>query len=32
MARHDPGLSRMGRSAFDYNRLRAHVGLDDVPG
>lgn len=31
MARHDPGLSRMGRSAFDYNRLRAHVGLDEVP-
>jgi hypothetical protein len=32
MARHDPGLSRMGRPAFDYNRLRAHVGLDEVPG
>ena len=32
MARHDPGLSRMGRAAFDYNRLRAHVGLDEVPG
>jgi hypothetical protein len=32
MARHDPGLSRMGRAAFDYNRLRAHVGLDELPG
>ncbi len=31
MAGHDPGLSRMGRPAFDYNRLRAHVGLDEVP-
>ncbi len=31
MARHDPGLSRMGRAAFNYNRLRAHVGLDEVP-
>jgi hypothetical protein len=31
MARRDPGLSRMGRTAFDYNRLRAHVGLDEVP-
>ena len=30
MARHDPGLLRTGRSAFDYNRLRAHVGLDEV--
>ena len=30
MARHDPGLSRTGRAAFDYNRLRAHVGLDEV--
>lgn len=30
MARHDPGLSRTGRTAFDYNRLRAHVGLDEV--
>lgn len=30
MARHDPGLSRIGRTAFDYNRLRAHVGLDEV--
>jgi hypothetical protein len=32
MARHDPGLLRMGRAAFNYNRLRAHVGLDEVPG
>ena len=32
MARHDPGFSRTGRAAFDYNRLRAHVGLDEVPG
>ena len=31
MARHDPGLSRVGRTAFDYNRLRAHVGLDETP-
>jgi len=31
MARHDPGLSRTGRTAFDYNRLRAHVGLEEVP-
>ena len=31
MAMHDPGLSRMGRPAFDYNRLRAHVGLDETP-
>jgi len=28
MERHDPGIRRMGRAAFDYNRLRAHVGLD----
>jgi hypothetical protein len=31
MARHDLGLSRVGRASFDYNRLRAHVGLDEVP-
>jgi len=31
MARHDPGLSRTGRTAFNYNVLRAHVGLDEVP-
>jgi hypothetical protein len=32
MAQHDPGLLRTGRTAFDYNRLRAHVGLDEVTG
>ncbi len=31
MERHDPGVRRMGRAAFRYNRLRAHVGLDEVP-
>jgi len=31
MALHDPGLSRMGRPVFEYNRLRAHVGLDEAP-
>lgn len=31
MERHDPGLARMGRTAFQYNKLRAHVGLDEVP-
>lgn len=31
MERHDPGLARMGRTAFRYNKLRAHVGLDEVP-
>jgi len=30
MARHDPGVSRTGIPAFDYNRLRAHVGLDEA--
>jgi hypothetical protein len=30
MARRDLGLSRTGRTAFDYNRLRGHVGLDEV--
>ncbi len=28
MERHDPGSRRMGQASFDYNRLRAHVGLD----
>jgi len=28
MERHDPGIRRMGRASFDYNKLRAHVGLD----
>ncbi|TKB63464.1 MAG: hypothetical protein E8D48_04125 [Nitrospira sp.] len=31
MAQHDPGRQRCGRPAFDYNRLRAHVGLDELP-
>ncbi len=31
MERHDPGVARMGKPAFSYNRLRAHVGLDEVP-
>lgn len=30
MERNDPGWSRIGRSAFDYNVLRGHVGLDEV--
>ena len=30
MAQHDPGLSRTGRRAFNYNVLRAHVGLEEV--
>jgi hypothetical protein len=30
MERHDLGLRRVGRAAFDYNKLRAHVGLDEV--
>lgn len=30
MERHDPGHQRLGRPAFNYNRLRAHVGLDEV--
>ena len=28
--RHDPGIRRVGKAAFDYNKLRAHVGLDEV--
>ncbi|HEU4386259.1 MAG TPA: hypothetical protein VFV34_00580 [Blastocatellia bacterium] len=28
MERHDPGMRRVGRASFDYNKLRAHVGLD----
>jgi hypothetical protein len=31
MAQHDPGRRRCGRPAFDYNRLRAHVGLEELP-
>jgi hypothetical protein len=30
MERHDPGVRRVGIPAFDYNKLRAHVGLDEV--
>lgn len=30
MERHDPGVRRVGQAAFDYNKLRAHVGLDEV--
>jgi hypothetical protein len=25
---HDPGIRRVGKASFDYNKLRAHVGLD----
>jgi len=28
MERHDPGTRRVGQASFDYNKLRAHVGLD----
>ncbi len=31
MERNDPGLRRTGKKAFDYNTLRAHVGLDERP-
>lgn len=31
MERHDPGVHRTGKPAYSYNRLRAHVGLDEVP-
>lgn len=31
MERHDPGLARLGKPAYPYNTLRAHVGLDEVP-
>jgi hypothetical protein len=31
MERHDPGFARMGRPAYRYNVLRAHVGLDEAP-
>ena len=27
--RNDPGLRRTGKLAYDYNRLRAHVGLEE---
>jgi hypothetical protein len=29
MERHDPGTRRVGQASFDYNKLRAHVGLDE---
>jgi hypothetical protein len=28
MERHDPGTRRVGLASFDYDRLRAHVGLE----
>jgi hypothetical protein len=28
MERYDPGTRRVGQASFDYNRLRAHVGID----
>ncbi|THJ21963.1 MAG: hypothetical protein CAF45_010905 [Nitrospira sp. CG24E] len=28
MERHDPGIRRVRKASFDYNKLRAHVGLD----
>ena len=28
MERHDPGVRRVGLASFEYNKLRAHVGLD----
>ncbi len=31
MERHDPGHRRFGKPAFSYNRLRAHVGLEELP-
>lgn len=31
MAQHDPGCRRGGQPAFGYNRLRAHVGLEELP-
>lgn len=30
MERYDLGLRRIGRRSFDYNKLRAHVGLEEV--
>jgi hypothetical protein len=30
MERHDPGVRRAGQASFGYNKLRAHVGLDEV--
>nr|HMS86626.1 hypothetical protein [Nitrospira sp.] len=31
MERYDLGRQRGGKPAFNYNRLRAHVGLDELP-
>jgi hypothetical protein len=31
MERHDPGRLRVGKTVFDYNRLRAHVGFEEKP-
>lgn len=30
MEHHDPGTRRVGQASFDYNKLRAHVGIDEV--
>ena len=30
MERYDPGRLRWGKAAYNYNVLRAHVGLDEV--
>ena len=31
MERNDPGHARVGKPAYHYNTLRAHVGLNEVP-
>lgn len=31
MERHDPGRRRLGLTVFNYNRMRAHVGLEEKP-
>lgn len=30
MERHDPGIRRVSHATFDYNKLRTHVGIDEV--
>jgi len=30
MERHDPGIRRVGQASFDFNKLRARVGLEEV--
>jgi hypothetical protein len=30
MERHDPGIRRVAHAVFNYNKLRAHVGIDEV--